>query len=236
MGYCNKVILPNTVLKIKDIEPGKFTAPSDMIHDQAGTYQSVWQNVFGDETGANSLQIIYLNSELKEIGDCAFRDCVGLERVYFMGNNVEILGQYAFANCNKLWLFSIPSKVKTIPTNCFNMAFDESKKVELNLNNVTTIEGGAFVSSKLSKVIMSNVEYIGSNGALAGAFASSKVKEVIITSAKVITTNTNNNPTHGIFYSCDNNPVIKVPAQLYDAYLARIDWQMYASQIVKIEE
>ena len=244
LGYCNKVILPNTVRKIKDIAPDRFTTGySDSLNDQAGTYHSVWQNVMSDETGVNGLKIIYLNSELVEIGDCAFRDCKGLEKIIFQGDNVEILGSWAFANCSNLGEFDFPTKVTRVPSNCFDDAFKLTKRVSLTLDNVKYIDNKAFINANLYSITLNRVETIGTN-----AFTSChNLHDFVINTATLVTSNVAGGNTpgvpnpNGIFfdtysYSADNQKLkIYVPADLYDDYLALDYWNMYSSTFYKIE-
>jgi len=245
LGHCNKVIMPSGILKIKDIPEDKFnTGESDSLNDQPGTYQSAWQNVMDDPTGVNGLKIIYLNSELIEIGDCAFRDCVGLQKVVFLGPNVEILGKWAFGNCYNLAEFTIPTKVTEIPSNCFNGAFNRNKNVSLKLgDNVLKIHDKAFINSKLGSVEITKANFIGAN-----AFASChNLKDFVIKTNTVITSNVvdNNNDNvpnpNGIFFDTYSYAAvaqhlkIHVPEQLYNSFMALKYWSMYSNVITKIE-
>lgn len=242
-GHCNKVILPSKVIKIKDIDPNRFTTgESDTIHDQAGTYHSVWQNVMDDETGVNGLKIIYLNSELIEIGDCAFKDCKGLEEVRFMGDNVERIGKWAFANCVNLKGFTFTSKVTTIEDHAFDGAFSNTYQVSLDLNNVTLIKDDAFINSRVYRVEMSKVVTINSN-----AFTSChRLHDFVIKTNIVVTSNVTGESTsinpEGIFFdtytkvNSAKHLNIYVPEDLYYDYLNYTYWSMYSDAINKITE
>ena len=242
LGHCNKIILPSGIRKIKDIDINKFTTgESDSLNDQAGTYHSVWQNVMDDEKGVNGLKLIYLNSEMVEIGDCAFKDCKALEQVKFLGTNVETIGEWAFANCSKLAEFHFPAKVKIIENNTFDGAFDSGKKVSLVLNNVETIEDKAFINSRVYSIELKKVKFIGAN-----AFTSCHViRDFVLSTPSVVQSNvpsgSNPNPK-GIFFDTHTSVVtaqhltIYIPEKLYTDYLSYEYWSMYSSVIKTIEE
>ena len=240
-GYCNKVYLPSKVKAIKDIKPDKFkTGYGDTIHDQGGEYYSVWAHVLsGNESSANNLKVVYINPELKKIGDCAFKDCKGLESVIFLEDNVETIGASAFENCVSLKNFVMPSKVQNISTNAFGNAFAKSAKVSLTLTNVYRIEDNAFINSNITSVTLPKITYIGRN-----AFsACSELGTFEIQSENLVTSNVNTstNATHtneqAIFYSTyttvgyANKLKIIVPKGLITGYLAMPYWSMYSSII-----
>lgn len=239
LGECNKIILPSTVKKIKNIEYGKFITgqSGENLNDQDGTYQSVWQNVLTDDTGVNSLKIIYLNSELIEIGDCAFRDCESLEQVIFCGDNVERIGEGAFENCSKLIQFQFPTKVTEIESNTFNGAFDRTKNVELDLKNVENISDSAFINANMRSITLNKVEFIGSK-AFAGC---NNLHNFEIFSTNVILSNVEGsaepNNSNGIFfgtyrnYGGAQNLKIFVPSSLITEYLKLTYWLMYSDVI-----
>jgi len=236
LGYCNKVILPSGIKKIKDIDPEKFTTgSSDQLNEQDGEYHSVWQNVMAN--GVNGMNIIYLNPELEIIGDCAFKDCESLEIIKFMGNNVNSIGEWSFANCEKLREFTFPTLVTRVPAHCFDGAFKLFADVSLILDNVTYIEEEAFVNANIYSITLNKVEFIGSK-----AFAACyDLHDVVINNNKVVTSNVTGGYTpgglpndKGIFfgtysYSEFNQKLkIYVPANLYEEYLALDYWAMYS--------
>lgn len=234
-GYCRNIILPNTINKIKDIEPNRFIyGTSDQLNDQAGVYHSAFQNVVGN------LNTIYINSEMVELGDCAFRGCYALERVEFRGNNIETIGAYAFADCDNLREFTIPEKVTKIDTYCF-YGTDNLNRVIVG-NNVTTIEDCAFLNSGLIEIDLPNVDYIGKLG-FGGC---NRLQKVIFRNYTVITTNvtdttlteTNNNVFFGTASngaSADARLKIYVPEELLSIYKTTSNWQYYSDFFYGIE-
>lgn len=246
-GYCNKVMLPSSVKAIKSIERDRFkTGYGDTIHDQGGEYYSVWAHVVGGSSNPNNsnynpftLREVYINPELRSIGDCAFKDCNMLEKIVFMGDNVESIGISAFESCSSLKNFVMPSKVQTIGSYAFGYAFDRNANVSLALNNVYRVEDFAFVNSNISSITLAKVSFIGRN-----AFsACGKLGRFEITSQNVVTSNvdTSTNSTYtneeGLFYSTfttvayANKLEIIVPKGMLSAYLNLPYWSMYSTVI-----
>lgn len=245
LGYCNKIILPNNIKKIKDIAPDRFrTGASDGIHDSAGIYQSAWANVISDETGLyGGLRIVYINSEMETLGDCAFRDCKALEKLIFLGDNISSIGKYAFANCQKISYFDLPTKVTEIKEGTFHNTFAINKKVEMYLANVTTISDNAFQNSHVAKITLPKVTFIGK-----GAFKACNylTNLTILTPNTIVISNydgTNDKlNTNSIFYgvTTDTSVVthlkIYVPHNLKSSYLTKIYWNMYSDIIYESEQ
>lgn len=246
-GYCNIVKLPSSVKEIKSIEPSEFkTGFGDTIYDQSGEYYSVWANVIGgskDVGSSNynpySLTTVYLNEELTKIGDCAFRDCEHLENIIFENSSVDTIGKYAFANCNSLKSFSMPTSVQTISEGAFYNCFKKSANIELNLPNIYRIEEDAFINSKVKKIVLSNISFIGKN-AFAGC---DDLEHFEITCDSVPTSDvdTSSNDTftniEGIFYRVNYVENVKlqiiVPKGAKAGYLAIPYWNMYKNVIVE---
>ena len=237
LGYCNKVILPNTVKKIKDIEPTEFkTGVTEGVNDPNGVYHSVWENVMsGAGESLDDLQIIYLNSELIDIGKCAFRECKSLQRVIFAGDNVESIGEDAFRDCIALQGFEVPSKVEVISSSAFDGAFDAKANVSINLQNVKRIEDMAFINSKIKSITLNKVEFIGKN-----AFsACNNLGEFIINSENVITSNVDTSfdgtdSDQGIFFGTADSTLklkIYIPTGKLSQYLSLPYWNRYSSII-----
>lgn len=243
LGYCNKVILPNTITKIKDIEPDKFrTGASDGIHDADGIYQSVWSNVISDETGLyGGLIIVYVNQNMITLGDCAFKDCKALQKIVFMGDNITSIGKYAFANCENIAYFDLPSQVTEIKEGTFHYTFGPLKKVEMYLTNVTTIADKAFMNSHIYKITLPKVEFIGS-----GAFSACNqlINLTILTPNTLVTSNsdaTNKLSKNSIFHASttdtgvENHVTMYVPKGLKSLYLTKTYWSMYSDIIFESE-
>lgn len=243
LGYCNKVMLPNNITKIKDIEPAKFrTGASDGIHDAEGVYQSAWSNVISDETGLyGGLKIIYVNKEMITLGDCAFRDCKALQKLIFLGDNITSIGKYAFANCSSITYFDLPSQVTEIKEGTFNNTFGVSKRVEMYLANVITIADKAFINSHIYKLTLPKVEFIGR-----GAFSACNmlVDVTILTPNTLVTSNseaTDKNSSDSLFFASttstgvENHVTIHVPKGLRSLYLTKTYWAMYSDILVETE-
>lgn len=160
LGRCRNIILPNTVERIRSIEYNKFTLSSDQQFGKEN--QSVFRNVLYDVNHRNSLNLIYLNENLKEIGECAFRMCRSLNTVYFLGNKVETIGKSAFENCDNLVKIDLPASVTQIPESCFKYAFNaNSEDAVIRLgSSIENIGYQAFYDSNLFGVIIEGNSFI----------------------------------------------------------------------------
>jgi len=238
LGRCNKIMLPNNIYKIKSVSFDKFgTGENDGVNEQDGGYSSVWQYVMSDETGVNGLKLIYLNENLQEIGECGFRQCEALERVYFRGRNIRKIGKYAFAECDKLYVLDIPDTITTIESNVFDGAFDRKKNVEINLgSNITTIEDKAFINSNIYKITLGNVRFIGRS-----AFAScNNLHDFIIKTPVLVESNFDGDGVttdpKAIFFGVTiiephRTLKIYIPSGLKGQYLSKNYWAMYSGFI-----
>lgn len=226
LGYCNKIILPSRVRRIKSIdETGKFqTGSSDQQHEQDGKYYSTFQNVM------HSLEIIYINSECETLGACAFRECDALEKVYFKGDGLREIGEQAFAKCEKLFTITIPKTVTSIGKRAF-YGTDELITIGGGLG-VTTIGQEAFLDSRqLIEVNMPKVSFVGRM-----AFANCiSLKRLILGYASVVATDVTD-----ASFGANNNNILKnsssakiyVPATLVNVYKSTSPWSSYADRIL----
>lgn len=240
LGHCNKVMIPSGVTKIKDVVPEQFkTGYGDTIGDQSGENYSVWTNVIGGTNTAKNLQTIYINAEMENIGDCAFRDCKALERIIFLGNKVKTIGKNAFAGCDAIKEFAMPTQVRTISSRAFDGAFNKNSQITLDLSSVERLEDYAFINSHVYAVNLDNVSFIGKN-AFAGCGELTKVK---ISGGNPPTSNvdtsTNSTKTNeeGIFYGVNLsvNVILQivVPIGKKAEYIMYPYWNMYSSVIVE---
>lgn len=232
-GYSRHIVLPSKVKSIRSIAYEDFR--QGMTDQQFGReYHSVFQNVLGDAYGVNSLNIIYLNKELQTIGDCAFRNCINLKKVVFMGDTTSI-GEHAFDHCQSLKEINIPATIYKISKGCFSSAFDASSRVTIHLSSqVTEIDDDAFLNSGLYSIIMDGVENIGNS-----AFSSChNLTKVYFNNDELVTSNFDgSNQEYGVFWDTYTNHalsqhlVIVVPEELLDTYKTTYPWSLYSSVI-----
>ncbi|MBQ8884829.1 MAG: leucine-rich repeat domain-containing protein [Clostridia bacterium] len=122
-----------------------------------------------------SLKNIYFPASLKRIGGNAFFESEKLENVVFLGNNLESIGAFAFAYCDKLNSITFPSSLKSIAGGAFS---DCTGLSEICLSeNVTIIGIDAFKNCSGAKTLeLSKVEDI-QKGAFQGCV---QLNEIII--------------------------------------------------------
>lgn len=185
LGYCNRIILPNTIKEIKSIVPDQFMGG---VNTQQGNQNSTNFSVF--KNVASTLEIIYINEDMIKLGDCAFRDCTALKNIIFKGDKLESIGDNSFQNCTSLLSIDIPSLVTMIPKKCFDYCIN-LQRVNVG-EGVTDIKENAFNTClSLETITLPNVSYIEKN-----AFkACNKLSKVYLGSSEIIQTNaTNENP------------------------------------------
>lgn len=232
-GYSKHIILPRTVTSIRSIEYENFR--QGFTDQQFGReYHSVFQNVLGGSSGAIGLKIIYLNKELENVGECAFRGCVALEKVVFLGDT-ETIGEYAFDHCLSLKEIYLPEGITKISKGCFNNAFDGTSQATLHLgSDVTIIEEDAFLNSGLYSIILDGVNEIGLS-----AFASChSLTKVYLNNDEMVSGASNpSDITSGIFFDTytthepSQHLRIIVPESLLNTYKTTSPWSQYSTAI-----
>ena len=225
LGYCNRIILPSSVKKIKSIDSTEFkTGTSDQLFDSDGTKHSAFQNVM------STLEIVYINAECEEVGDCAFRDCDKLSKITFLGENVTTIGAWAFNACRQFDTIDIPSSVTLIGDSAFYQA--EKLKFVTGGENVTRIGANAFMNTYVHDLDFMNVTSLG-----AKAFSSCynlstltlRSETMVVADVQIVTGTVNDN----VLY-LSNTTKIYVPAGLVDTYKNSETWAPYASIIYAI--
>lgn len=226
LGHCNKVMLPSIVTKIKDVDPNEFIADWG---------DSVWAYVTGTDNSNTNLKEVYLNAELTDIGDCAFRNCQALERVIFLGDNVTDIGKYAFAMCKSLQEFEMPSKVKVIETGAFEKAFNRKSQISLDLSNIERIEDDAFNSSTVYSIKCNHLQFIGNR---AFGACNDLISVDLSKNTQVPTSNVDVDAEYnGIFcgvtiIGANANLKIYVPISSKAQYLVYPYWNTYAGVMI----
>ena len=141
-----------------------------------------------------------------------------------IGSNVKILSPYGFENCHALSSISIPNSVTSIGTSAFSDCYGLSS-ISIP-NSVTSIGVKAFYYCyTLSSISIPNsVTSIGDD-----AFNRSSINLYDFSSHTSV-------PTLGssVFVSVPSGFEIRVPAALYDEWVAATNWSTYASNIVAV--
>ena len=107
-GKKGEVIIPNTVISIKDgafqncVEISSVTIPNSITQ--------IGNNAFQGCTGLTSLTI---PNSVTYIGSYAFSDCTGMTSLT-IPNSVTSIGSYAFSGCTGLTSMNIPNSVTSI--------------------------------------------------------------------------------------------------------------------------
>ncbi len=172
-----------------------------------------------------ALKNITIPDSVTIINSYAFDGCYALENIN-IPEGVTKISSYAFNKCYALKNINIPEGVTVIGGssfyNCFNL-----EKITIP-NSVTSIDYYVFNNCHAleSVVIHNNLTYIGT-GVFAGCFG---VKVYDFTSHTAVPTLSNTNAFQNISPDCE----IRVPAALYDEWIAATNWATYASNIVAV--
>ena len=195
-----------------------------------------------------SLDSITIPNGVTSIGDYSFNCCYSLKSVVFP-SGVKSVGQYAFAYAHKLKTVSFPSSVTSIGKNFFyNCYLLDSITIP---NGVTSIVNYFLYNcySLDSITIPNGVTSIVNNFCPNGYSLKSVVFPSSVTSIEYSAFNCSYSacyfdftkhaavPTLGSFNAFNMIPddcEIRVPAALYDEWIAATNWATYASKIVAV--
>jgi len=224
LGNCYNIQLPQSVKRLKSIVPSQFISGLwDTTTVADGSNYSVFDKVVTD------LKRIYINPECEEINSCAFRGCVELEKVVFLGNKITSIGEWAFAQCESLDTIQLPSSVTTLEKRAFHSA---GIKTITGIENVTTINEGAFldcvglVELDLPKVTVAKQLAFAGCGSL---------RNLYLRHTAVVETNVTARENN-VLYGSIQDTTIYVPAELLSQYHSTFPWEVYSSKIVAITE
>ena len=96
---CSATVIPDTV---KTIGSGAFEEPYE--------YMEYYYDVYNEEPDTLKLTKIDIPANVKEIGEFAFTDCIGLESV-MLHDGLQTIDDFAFQDCYKLNSIIIPDTV-----------------------------------------------------------------------------------------------------------------------------
>lgn len=105
-----------------------------------------------------NIKNVTIPSSLTKINSYAFAN-TSLETLIFSGaNNIATVGSYAFSGCKNIKTVSWwPSKVTTIPANCFDSSKIETLKLPVT---ITTITNSAFNYAEVKVIESSSANYV----------------------------------------------------------------------------
>lgn len=147
-------------------------------------------------------------------------DIIGVD---FSSSKITGLIKSFFNNSSYLQYVKLPETITTIKQYSFQSCANLSS---INLENIRTIDGNTFQSCKLlEKVVLSNVTSIG----LYVFRYCSNLKEVDCSGCTTVPT-----LSTGAFDSIHADCQIKVPASLYDEWIAATNWSNLAGKIVAV--
>lgn len=233
LGKCDKIMLPSNVKKIKDINYDKFTDYEwNPTNTADGSPYSAFDRVLKE------VEVVYINKECEELGSCALRGATNLKNIYFLGDKITRIGDYAFAFCSSLEKINIPDGVKEIEKRVFynTGVLSPNKFTVTGMKNIETIGDDAFTDSRILSLELPKVSFIGKR-----AFSSCQdLKTIVLNHWGIVQTgvtdvsadiNLNNNVLFG-----STKYTIYVPLGFVEAYKIAYGWSSYASRIQPIIE
>lgn len=222
LGECANVVLPSKVKKIKDIE--KFTAGRwNVMNTADGSGYSAFDKVY------EKLDTVIIGSEFQELGSHSFRNCSKLNRVYFEGNKIHTIGEWAFVECGNLVNLELPNSVRTIEDRAF---YKSGIKTLTGLNNLESIGYGAFMECvSLKELELRNIATIDSL-----AFAGTTMSKLVLTTAEAPDVNMPSDDQDILWgnFVCK----IYVPEAMLEDYSNKYPWSIYhqAGRVLAITE
>ena len=210
------IVIPDSVTTIGDyVFLNCYSLASIVIPDGAIIGSHAFEN-------CSSLASIVIPDSVTSIGSHAFYNCYSLASIV-IPDSVTIIGSYAFYNCYSLASIVIPDSVTIIGSyafyNCYSL-------VSIVIpDGVTSIGSGAFqyCYSLTSIVIPDGVTSIG-NSAFSSFYG---IRYFDFTKHTAVPALSNTNAFQNIPPDCE----IRVPAALYDEWIAATNWATYASYI-----
>lgn len=245
-GYCRSlasIIIPNGVTSISvNTFDGCYSLASIIIPNSV---TSIGRNAFNN---CCSLASIVIADSIIIIDDSAFKYCYSLANIA-IPDGITSIGHAAFYDCRSLINITIPDGITDIEGLTFYRCHSLASVVIPD--SVTSIGDTAFEGchSLASIVIPDGVTSIGSSMflgcySLASIIIPDSVTSIgqaafkdcygvaiyDFTNHTIVPTLSNANAFSNIPSDC----VIKVPAALYDEWIAATNWSTYASQIVAV--
>ena len=172
-----------------------------------------------------SLASITIPEGVASISDNAFSGCYSLASIT-IPEGVTSIGNNAFSGCYSLSSITIPEGVTSIGNNAF---YNCNSLASITIpEGVTSISNNAFYNcySLASITIPEGVTSI-SNNAFYNCYS---IRFVDFSNHTAVPTLANTNAFTSIPADCE----IRVPAALYDEWIAATNWSTYASQIVAV--
>lgn len=195
-----------------------------------------------------SLANVTISDSVTDIGKYAFFNCYSLTSIT-IPDGVTSIGGYAFYDCHSLTSITIPDSVTAISTevfhNCYSLASvtlsNSAPSVKsgmfnscFSLTSITIPDGATYIDSNAfsycrsmsSITIPDSVTSIG-DGAFYNCYG---MKFYDFTKHTAIPTLSSTNAFRDSPTDCE----IRVPAALYDEWIAETNWSTYASKIVAV--
>lgn len=210
------------------------TINCERMVDRQGLDEGIFKN-------CPKLKTVYIGENVKTIPGVTFQDCIGLENVYYKGNQVtkigasafsncrnlttfdfseplEYIGEYAFSGCRSLKDINFPKSLKEIASDSF-MACTSLKEITIP-ENVKKMGWGIFGScNNIEKINFNatNCNSMGGSGWQSYLWAFGKVDglsdDLTGVTELVIGENVETIPQYA-FGGCPNLKTIKIPASV----------------------
>lgn len=176
-------------------------------------------------TGCSSLASITIPKSVTSIGNYACNGCTSLLR-FTVPNGATSIGTYVFNSCSSLSFVDIPNSVTSIGTYAFGNCYC--------LESITIPAGVASIPNSVFRSCYSLASIFVPNSVTSIAnYVFNNCYSVAVydfSTHTSVPTLSNTNSFSGIPADCE----IRVPAALYDQWIAATNWSTYANNIVAV--
>ena len=222
-GSLTSIVIPDSVTSIgSDAFYNCYSLASIVIPDGVTIISgSAFNNCY-------SLTSIVIPDGVTSIGGGAFQYCCSLTSIV-IPDGVTSIGSSAFKHCYSLASIVIPDSVTSIGTDAFNSCYSLTSMTSIVIpDGVTSIGNYAFYNcySLTSVVIPDSVTSIGTY-AFQNCYG---IRYCDFTKHTAVPALASTNAFTGIPADCE----IRVPAVLYDEWIAATNWAGYESKIVAV--
>ena len=220
------VVYQNALLRLEignNVTFGKSALYKCLSVSSVNIPNSMADIAFGVFRGCKSLRHVTIPKNANDIGAYAFSGCYSIATIAFP-ENISSIGNDSFSDCYSLLNATLPSSVKDSLNNvkfskCTSITNLDLPDGKTELSVYTLNECHALANVKIPGTVASVTIY--------AVYNCTGLAFIDFTDCAAVPTMANSNALSGLPSDCE----IRVPAALYDEWIAATNWATFASQI-----